>query len=73
MRSATCPGCPPEARKAAYLDFQRDSDLEMEFFIAEQLGMSVARLRSELSSDEFVRWQVYFGRKAQRRELDGNG
>jgi hypothetical protein len=45
----------------------------MEFFIAEQLGMSVARLRSELSSDEFVRWQVYFGRKAQRRELDGNG
>lgn len=45
----------------------------MEYFIAEQLSMTVARLRSELTSDEFVRWQVYFGRKAQRRELDGDG
>lgn len=44
----------------------------MEFFVAEQLGMTVGELRSRMSADEFLRWAVYFGRKAQRREL-GNG
>lgn len=31
--------------------------------------MTVARLNAEISNDEFVRWSVYYGRKAQREEL----
>ena len=54
-----------------YLEFEHDGDLEMEFFVAEKLHMTVARLREEMSSDEFERWCVYFGRKGQRNELAG--
>lgn len=31
--------------------------------------MTVAYLRDNMSSDEFMRWGVYYGRKAQREEL----
>jgi len=31
--------------------------------------MTVARLRTEMSNDEFVRWSVYYARRAQAREL----
>ncbi len=53
-----------------YLQFEDDSDLEMEHFVAEQLGMTVAALRRDMGNDEFVRWAVYFARKAQRRQLE---
>lgn len=43
----------------------------MEFFLAEQLSMTVARLRAEVTASEFLHWSVYYGRKAQRRELAG--
>jgi hypothetical protein len=33
--------------------------------------MTVAELRERMSGDEFLRWQVYFGRKAQRAQLKG--
>lgn len=49
--------------------FEADPELEDEFFIAEKLGMTVARMRSEMTHYEFVQWCVYFGRKNQRREL----
>lgn len=39
-------------------------------FLAQKLGMTVARLRAELSSDEFTRWGVYYARMAQREELE---
>lgn len=42
--------------------------LEFEFFLAQKLSMTVAELR-EMSNEEFVGWQVYYGRKAQREEL----
>ncbi len=32
--------------------------------------MTVARLRAEMSNDEFVRWSIYYARKAQRQELE---
>ncbi len=54
-----------------YLEFERDTDLEMEFYVAEQLGMTVAALRRDMTNDEFLRWAVYFARKAQRRQLEG--
>lgn len=31
--------------------------------------MTVARLRAEMSNEEYVQWQVFLGRKAQRDEL----
>lgn len=44
--------------------------LEFEFYLAEKLGLTVARLRREMSSHEFMQWGVYFGRKAQRQEME---
>jgi hypothetical protein len=31
--------------------------------------MSVARLRADMSNDEFVRWNIYYARMAQQQEL----
>lgn len=31
--------------------------------------MTVARLREEMPQDEFVRWNVYHGRRRQEQEL----
>lgn len=31
--------------------------------------MTVAEVRERVSAGEFLEWQVYFGRKAQRQEL----
>jgi len=31
--------------------------------------MTVARLREEMSGDEWTRWVIYYSRKAQREEL----
>jgi hypothetical protein len=31
--------------------------------------MPVGRLRHEMSSDEFMRWGIYYGRKAQREDV----
>lgn len=56
--------------KEIYLEFENDPELEWEFYIAERLGIgTVAELRRRMGHDEFVRWQVYYGRKAQRQEL----
>ncbi|MFI6763854.1 hypothetical protein ACIBF5_32500 [Micromonospora sp. NPDC050417] len=32
--------------------------------------MTVARLRAEMSADEWLTWQMYYARKAQRAELE---
>ena len=56
-------------RKAAYLAFENDPEHEFEFFLAEKLHMSVARLRQEMPNDEVLRWSVYYGRRAQEQEL----
>lgn len=37
--------------------------------LARDLGMTVARLRAEMPNDEFVRWTVWYGRRAQVQEL----
>ena len=56
-------------RKAAYLEFENDPELEFEFFLAEQLKMTVARLRAEMSNDELLRWSVFYARRRQLEEL----
>jgi hypothetical protein len=48
---------------------ETNPDVEFEFFLATKLHMTVARLRAEMSSDEFMYWAVYYGRKAQREQL----
>jgi hypothetical protein len=32
--------------------------------------MTVARLRADMDNGEFVRWSVYYARKAQREEME---
>lgn len=48
---------------------EADPALEFELFLAQKLGMTRARLREEMSADEFVHWGVFYARKAQREEL----
>jgi hypothetical protein len=55
--------------KAAYLEFESDEALEFEYYLADRLKTTVRRLREEMPAAEFLGWQVYHGRKAQRAEL----
>jgi hypothetical protein len=65
----SCPGSAGTSRRRHTKAFETNPDLEFEFFLAEKLGKTVDELRERLSGDEFTRWYVYFGRKAQQREL----
>lgn len=47
-----------------------NGDLEFEHFLAVELGMTVGELRRRMSAEEFMRWTVYYGRKAQRAEME---
>lgn len=38
--------------------------------MAEKLGMTVSELRERMTNQEFVYWRTYFGRQAQREELE---
>lgn len=49
---------------------ETDPTLEFELFLAQKLGMTVARLRVEMGNQEFIEWSVYYGRKAQREKLE---
>lgn len=58
-------------RRARTKAFEADPQFEFEFYLTEKLGgMTVAELRERMSADEFLYWEVYFGRKAQRIELE---
>jgi hypothetical protein len=37
--------------------------------LAKALSMTVGRMRSEMSNSEFIYWQAYYARKAQRQQL----
>jgi hypothetical protein len=52
---------------------ETNPDLEFEHYLGAKLGRTVAELREALSNQEFVAWQVYFGRKAQQQQLAGGG
>jgi hypothetical protein len=49
--------------------FQDNPEIEFEYLLAQKLGMTVARLRAEMSQGEFLEWGIYYARKAQREEL----
>lgn len=54
----------------AYLALETDPELEFEHMLAAELGRTVAELRASLANDEYVRWSVYYARKAQQAELE---
>jgi hypothetical protein len=39
-------------------------------FLAQKLGMTRARLRAEMSAEEFLAWSMYYARLAQKQELE---
>lgn len=46
-----------------------DTGLEFEFFLATELHKTVKELREQMSLKEFLYWGIYYGRRAQEREL----
>jgi hypothetical protein len=56
--------------KAAYRLFETDPEFEFEFYLAQKLSMTVGELRERMSQHEFLYWNVYYGRIAQRQELE---
>lgn len=55
--------------KAARLELEDDEDLQLEFILAEKLGMTVERLRREMSAWEFVQWSRFLIMKADREAV----
>lgn len=37
--------------------------------LATRLGMTVTRMRLEMPHSEYVHWQAYYARKAQREQM----
>lgn len=48
-------------------------DIEFDYRLAARLGVLVADLHERMSNAEYVGWQVYYGRAAQRRQLARGG
>lgn len=48
---------------------EANPELEFEHLLGEKLGKTVDEIR-QMSNEEFVRWSVYYGRKAQRRQIE---
>lgn len=56
-------------RKATWLLMEM-TELEFEHYLAVKLARTVAELRRSLSQGEWMRWTVYYGRLAQRQEME---
>jgi hypothetical protein len=52
---------------------EADPSLEFDHFLAAKLGMTVARMRTEMSNAEYMAWGMYYAREAQRRQLAQGG
>lgn len=53
--------------------FETDNAFHFDFYLAEKLGCTVRELHKRLSAEEWMQWGVYYGRKAQARELANRG
>jgi len=53
-----------------YLELETSPDLLFELFLAERLGLTIGRLREEMSNEEFLLWNTYYARKDQQAELE---
>lgn len=52
-----------------YQRFEANPDLEYDFYLAAELGMTVAELRERMSNREYEEWNMYHARRAQQEEL----
>lgn len=43
---------------------------QLEFHLARTLGMTVARLREEMSQQELIEWSAFFGLEGQWQEVE---
>jgi hypothetical protein len=59
--------------KATWLRFETDGDFAFSFFLAEKLGCTVADLTAKISQREYMQWSIWYGRRAQQRELARRG
>jgi hypothetical protein len=57
-----------EPTKATWIRLETDAAFHFDFFLAEKLHLSLAQVRG-LPAREWMEWSIYFGRKAQQREL----
>lgn len=48
---------------------ETNPELEFEFYLADRLRMTVDELRAKMTNDEFIKWSVYHGRRAQKQEM----
>lgn len=55
-----------------YLRFETDNDYHFQFYLAEQLKISLQQVNA-MPMAEYQAWGVYYGRKAQARELANRG
>ena len=51
------------------MTFETNPTAEFEHFLAQKLGMTVGDMRARMSNAEFIRWEIYYQRIAQREEL----
>jgi hypothetical protein len=49
--------------------FLEGGELAHEFYVARELGMTVQRLRDEMSNLEFMQWTRFLGVEHQSRQL----
>lgn len=54
--------------RKVYLELEEDAGAEFEMFLAEKLRKTLGEIDA-IPNEEFVRWNVYFARKAQMEEL----
>lgn len=55
-------------RKRSKVRLKNDNYLLLQFFIAEKLGMTLAQLRSSMSTEELYAWSAYCEVKAEQEE-----
>ena len=48
---------------------ETEPGVEFEFYLATKLHKTVGEMRRQMTQVEYVHWQVYYGREAQRKEL----
>jgi hypothetical protein len=49
--------------------FETDPEFHFDYFLAEKLGCTVTEMRRRVSAEEWLGWSVYYGRRAQQREM----
>lgn len=56
--------------KAAWLALEENHDLEFEYFLAQKLSMTRARMIAEMSNAEFVYWSRFYSRREAENEVE---